>query len=82
MVQLVDCTSGWKNVPSRNRSSTLNKVELKRSQDVYSVSCPALPACWSQGNTKSESLENIDEAIEEYLDFLAVEDGGSIKPHA
>lgn len=43
------------------------KVALKRSKEGYSVSCPGLPGCWSQGKTKREALENIQIAIQEYL---------------
>jgi predicted RNase H-like HicB family nuclease len=31
------------------------------------VSCPGLPGCWSQGITEAEALENIQDAIREYL---------------
>ena len=43
------------------------KVVLKRSKDGYSVSCPGLPGCWSQGSTEEEALSNIRGAIVEYL---------------
>ncbi len=43
------------------------KVVLKKSREGYSVSCPGLPGCWSQGKTKREALENIEVAIREYL---------------
>jgi len=46
------------------------KVVLKRSKEGYSVSCPALPGCWSQGKTKREALKNIQIAILEYLDAV------------
>ena len=29
---------------------------------------PSLPGCWSQGATAEEALENIAEAIREYLE--------------
>ena len=31
------------------------------------MSCPGLPGCWSQGATEEEALENIQDAIAEYL---------------
>ena len=36
----------------------------------YVVRCPALPGCFSQGDTKEEALRNIKEAIEAYLESL------------
>ncbi len=46
------------------------KVVLQKSEEGYSVSCPALPGCWSQGETEDEAIENIKEAIEDYLFVL------------
>lgn len=43
------------------------KIILRKSEEGYSVSCPGLPGCWSQGATEPEALENIRSAIEEYL---------------
>ena len=43
------------------------KVRLEESEEGYSVSCPGLPGCWSQGATEEEALENIRDAIREYL---------------
>ena len=43
------------------------KVRLQESEEGYSVSCPGLPGCWSQGATEEEALENIRDAIQEYL---------------
>jgi predicted RNase H-like HicB family nuclease len=48
------------------------KVRLHESEEGYSVSCPGLPGCWSQGETEEEALENIRIAIEEY--FSAVDE--------
>jgi predicted RNase H-like HicB family nuclease len=45
-------------------------VALRKTDEGYSVSCPGLPGCWSQGATKEEALENIRSAIEEYLAAL------------
>ena len=36
----------------------------------YIVHCPALPGCFSQGETKEEAIENIKEAILVYLESL------------
>ena len=43
------------------------KVRLHKSEEGYSISCPGLPGCWSQGETEEEALENIQDAIREYL---------------
>jgi predicted RNase H-like HicB family nuclease len=43
------------------------KVRIHESEEGYSVSCPGLPGCWSQGETEEEALWNIRIAIEEYL---------------
>ena len=43
------------------------KVALRRSEEGYSVSVPGLPGCWSQGPSERKALENIRDAIREYL---------------
>ena len=43
------------------------RIVLRHSEEGYSVSCPGLPGCWSQGATEAEALENIRAAIREYL---------------
>lgn len=43
------------------------KVVLKHSDEGFSVSCPGLPGCWSQGDTETDALANIRDAIREYL---------------
>jgi predicted RNase H-like HicB family nuclease len=43
------------------------KILLRRSDEGYSVSVAGLPGCWSQGATEQEAIENITEAIQEYL---------------
>jgi predicted RNase H-like HicB family nuclease len=47
------------------------KVVLQKSEEGYAISCPALPGCWSQGRTEQEALENIKDAIGEYLAAVA-----------
>ncbi len=44
------------------------RVVLHQSEEGYSVSCPGLPGCWSQGATEEEALANIRVAIREYVD--------------
>ena len=43
------------------------KIVLNKTEEGYSVSCPGLPGCWSQGKTETEAIENIKDAIQEYL---------------
>ena len=43
-------------------------VALTKTVEGFSVSCPGLPGCWSQGATEEEALENIGDAIREYLE--------------
>ena len=43
------------------------KIALLKSDEGYSVSVPGLPGCWSQGATEEEALDNIQDAIQEYL---------------
>ncbi len=40
----------------------------------YWVEVPALPGCYTQGETVEESLRNVKEAIELYLEVLRDED--------
>ncbi len=47
------------------------KVALQRSEEGVSVSVPGLPGCWSQGATEQEALDNIRDAIREYLTVAA-----------
>jgi predicted RNase H-like HicB family nuclease len=46
------------------------KIALQRSDEGYSVSVPGLPGCWSEGATEQEAVDNIREAIREYLSVV------------
>lgn len=46
-------------------------VLIRSSEEGYSVACPALPGCWSQGKTEEEALSNIADAIQDYLAAIA-----------
>ena len=55
-------------------------VRLEESEEGFAVSVPGLPGCHSQGATRAEALENIADAIREYLEVvreLAQSEGGS-----
>jgi predicted RNase H-like HicB family nuclease len=38
--------------------------------ELWVVECPSLPGCISQGKTKNEAIDNIREAIREYIGAL------------
>ena len=46
------------------------KIALHRTDEGVSASVPALPGCWSEGATEAEAMENIRDAIREYLAAL------------
>ena len=46
------------------------KAVLKSSEEGISASVPGLPGCWSQGATETEALENVKDAIREYLSVV------------
>jgi predicted RNase H-like HicB family nuclease len=46
------------------------RVALHKSEEGYSVCAPGLPGCWSQGATEQEALENIGDAIRDYLSVV------------
>jgi predicted RNase H-like HicB family nuclease len=48
------------------------RVLLEESGEGFAVSVPGLPGCHSQGATENEALDNITDAIREYL--AAVDD--------
>ena len=52
-------------------------VILEPEEVGYSVYCPALPGCVSQGDSREEALDNIREAIEGIL-FVREKHGRSI----
>lgn len=43
-------------------------VTLVESEEGFAVWCDELPGCCSQGATREEAIENITDAIREYLD--------------
>ena len=47
------------------------RVLIEQDEDgVYVAEVPALPGCISQGQTRSEAVENVREAIAAYLESL------------
>ncbi|MBW8052055.1 MAG: type II toxin-antitoxin system HicB family antitoxin [Cytophagales bacterium] len=49
----------------------LFRILITQDEDgIFVVECSNLPGCISQGNTRKEALENIQDAIKGYLDSL------------
>jgi predicted RNase H-like HicB family nuclease len=46
------------------------RIALHESEEGFSVSVPGLPGCWSQGSTEDEAIENIKDALHEYLEVI------------
>lgn len=46
------------------------RIALHKSEEGYSVFVPGLPGCWSQGASEHEAMENISDAIREYLSVI------------
>ena len=46
------------------------KIAIHRTEEGISVSVPAVPGCWSEGDTEEEAVANIQDAIREYLTAL------------
>ena len=47
------------------------RVLIEQDKDgVFVAECPSLPGCVSQGKTRKEAIENIQDAIHGYLESL------------
>ncbi len=44
------------------------EVRMFTSEEGVAIGCPSLPGCYSQGDTEDEALENVVDAIDQYLD--------------
>jgi predicted RNase H-like HicB family nuclease len=44
------------------------KVEIVESWEGFSVGCPELPGCHTQGDDEAEALHNIKDAIRDYVE--------------
>lgn len=48
-----------------------HRVIINQDEDgVFYVTCPSLPGCISQGKTRNEALNNIQDAIQGYFASL------------
>jgi predicted RNase H-like HicB family nuclease len=55
----------WKEEVAMN-----HRIAIHRTAESISVSVPALPGRWSEGDTEEEALANVRDAIREYLSAL------------
>jgi len=47
------------------------RILIEQDEDgIFVAECPSLPGCVSQGETRKESVENIQDAIRGYLESL------------
>lgn len=57
------------------------RVLLVEDDEGVAVSVPALPGCCSQGGSVADALENIKDAIRDYLEVVeeeALKEGGRL----
>ena len=56
----------------------MRQIIIKPGEDGFWLAeCPSLPGCISQGQSKKEAIQNIQEAIQGYIEVLQ-QDGDSI----
>lgn len=47
------------------------RIVLEQDEDgIFIAECPSLPGCVSQGKTRKEALENIQDSIAGYIESL------------
>jgi antitoxin HicB len=47
------------------------RILIDQDEDgIFVAECPSLPGCISQGKTRKEAIENIQDAIRGYLESL------------
>lgn len=51
------------------------RILIEQDENGFFVAeCPSLPGCISQGNTRAEALNNIQDAIKGYIESLKKHD--------
>ena len=49
----------------------LYRILIEQDEDgIFVAECPSLPGCVSQGRSRKQALENIQDAIKGYLESL------------
>ena len=47
------------------------RIFIEKDEDgVFVAECPSLPGCISQGQTRAEAVDNIQDAIKGYIESL------------
>lgn len=47
------------------------RIFIEQDEDgIFVAECPSLPGCISQGKTRKEAIENVQDAIRGYLESL------------
>jgi predicted RNase H-like HicB family nuclease len=47
------------------------RIVIEQDEEgAFIASCPTLPGCWSQGDTREQAKANIEEAVTAYLESL------------
>jgi predicted RNase H-like HicB family nuclease len=53
-----------------------HRIFIEQDEDgMFVAECPSLPGCISQGRTRKEALENIQDAIRRYIESLRKHNG-------
>jgi len=55
---------------AQSRNLMRYKVVLQPSEEGFAVSVPGLPGCHSQGVDEQDALNNIRDALREYLEVV------------
>ncbi|MDI6690075.1 MAG: type II toxin-antitoxin system HicB family antitoxin [Actinomycetota bacterium] len=51
------------------------RILIEQDEDgIFVAECPSLPGCISQGKTRKEAIDNIQDAIKGYLESLKKHD--------
>jgi predicted RNase H-like HicB family nuclease len=51
------------------------RILIEQDEDgIFVAECPSLPGCISEGKTRQEALENIQDAIRGYIESLKIHD--------
>ena len=58
-----------------SRENMKVRILIEQDEDgIFIAECPSLPGCVSQGKTRNEAIENIQDAIRGYLESLKKHD--------